>query len=174
MNKLYQMDECVNVANIGTKIISNYLLSRDNTIKLINVEKDKKFQSIDIDLLLISNVDNNVELSTIEIKVDTYDTGNYFFETISNMNKNTDGCFLYSQAKWLYYYFLNTDELHIFEFSNIRLYLKDNYKRFESKKPLTTCGDIPYYNSFGYIVPITTIKNELKKVFIIKGLKQYE
>ncbi|MEW6499503.1 MAG: hypothetical protein AB1589_44625, partial [Cyanobacteriota bacterium] len=49
----------------------------------------------------------------VEVKGDRWNrTNNFFFETHSNLEKGTMGCFLYTEADWLFYYFVNTRLLY--------------------------------------------------------------
>jgi hypothetical protein len=81
-----------------------------------NVEDDKDYQTRDIDLLCTLEVRGNEKTVAIEVKGDTkaHETGNFFFETVSNAALGTQGCFLKSQADLLFYYLLRTDRLYIF------------------------------------------------------------
>ena len=52
--------------------------------------------------------------ANIEIKGDRkHFTGNFFFETVSNLNKNTKGCMLYTESDYVFYYFIDTCDLYL-------------------------------------------------------------
>lgn len=138
------MGEASQTAKIGTEQITKFLRNQKSTIDILNVENDLSYQKKDIDLLWIHRTNVGEVTTSIEIKVDNYyRTGNYFFETLSNVEKNTDGCFMYSEAKYLYYYFLNV-ELHIFKLDEARKWFIQNKNRFTYKR---TSTPIPNTNS---------------------------
>jgi hypothetical protein len=123
---------------LGTELIFNFLQNQKSTIKIINVENDIDYQKKDIDLIKIRELNSEVKETAIEIKVDNYyRTGNYFFETLSNVERGTDGCFMYSEATYLFYYFLNV-ELHIFNFSKAREWFIANRDRFKLVRTIYT------------------------------------
>jgi len=69
------------------------------------VQADPRFQARGIDILWERS---SGELLGVEVKGDRQAarSGNYFFELVSNLEKNTPGCFLYSTADLLLYVFL--------------------------------------------------------------------
>jgi len=170
--KSYSMEESLNVTNQGTRDILEFLNNRQGMLAVINVESIYKYRDMDIDLIIVTDNDKLL-LSTIEIKVDRcYETGNYYFEYISNLNKNSLGCFMYSHADWLYYYYLNVRELHIMPFKKLRLWFMKNKERFEVKYTATSNYGSIIYCSKGYIVPRQVVWNEFKEVQIIKLAKE--
>src|SRR5699024_5516662 len=125
--KKYSMTEAMSVAKQAATDIEAFLNGFKETIKVINVEDVEVYQEKDIDLLWrrYSN-DKKVE-TTIEIKGDLYHyTGNYFFETISNKSKQTPGCFMYTEAEYLFYYYVNEKELHVIPMEATRKWFKEN------------------------------------------------
>lgn len=106
---------------------------------IINVENEKKYQAKDIDLLVhLRGPDNTRKTATIEIKGDTYpsgdispalgeiDKGNFFFEVISNDSKNprTPGCFMYTESDVVYYLYLTTGTLYQLKTNDVRDWFK--------------------------------------------------
>lgn len=167
----YSMKETLNVANLASEEIENFLLNIENTIDVINVEDDKYFQKKDIDLLWIKkNKKNRKVVRKIEIKGDRYHyTGNFFIETISNANKCSPGCFLYSEADYFFYYFIYTKELYILPLEKTRNWFLKNQYRFELKKLSTSVeGKGIIYKSYGKTVPIKIVLKEVEGVKLIK------
>ena len=108
MTLAYSMNDASSVAKKAFIDINNYLLTLPTTKSVKNVEDDLYYRSIDVDLLWTCS---DGKIISIEIKGDRWHrTGNYFFETISNKSKNTQGCFLYTKADFIYYYFVNEKE----------------------------------------------------------------
>jgi hypothetical protein len=159
----YTMKETVEVANEGTRDITEFLLSLPWIFEVVNVEDDPYYQSIDVDLLVVSGSD----VEQIEIKADRYyHTGNYFFETDSNKERGTLGCFMYTEADKLYYYFVKQKELHILPMPLTREWFVSNKHRFEEKSVSTSVGK-KYYTTCGYIVPRDVVQKEVGGVVVL-------
>ena len=155
-------DACA-TADEGTTHIVSYLQSIKETLNVINVENDKEYQKRDIDLIWTYTEGSK----TVEIKVDNYaSTGNYFFETISNVGKNTKGCFMYSEADLLFYYFLKIRELHVMPLKQVREWFIKNQGRFRTVRTSTAVNGNKYYTE-GALVKRATVEQE-SKVTIIK------
>jgi len=158
MSKTYSFQESNDVAKEASNHIEEYLNKKKNVLAVVNVEEDKAFQEQDIDLVLLKYENNSFITKTIEIKADRYyKTGNYFFETKSNAEKGTAGCFLYSNADLLFYYFIDERELHIMNFYECRKCFLDNISKFTKKD----CQN-KYYHSEGRLVPRVFLENKIK------------
>lgn len=159
--KKYTMGQASHTANLGTEHIFNFLQNQKSTVKVVNVESDIEYQKKDIDLIWVREINGEIRETTIEIKVDNYyRTGNYFFETLSNVERGTDGCFMYSEAKYLFYYFLNV-ELHVFNLAKAREWFVANRNRFKLVKtstPINSFGDV--YHTEGALVNRATFAKE--------------
>lgn len=161
LNK-YTMNETLKVAKQASMDIENYLKSKPETVSVINVEDDKRFQEKDIDLLWIYNHKGKEQMKMIEIKGDRYShTGNFFIETDSNKNKGTPGCFMYCEADYIFYYFIDTGEINIMPMIRSRRWFKSNIDRFEEKKLATKVGNGGMYTSAGRLVPKQIMRKEL-------------
>jgi len=177
MNK-YGWGRQLNVGRMGEELILNYLLDfsahgkkhKKQLAKPIHpddflgqflvsdVRKEKTYQEKDIDFLIMP-WDKKRKVK-IEVKTDTYHhTGNYFFETISNKEKDNLGCFLASKADYWYYVFMPQKEIHIIPLKKARAWfkrkLKADPKCFKIKKLGTKFGakDKDYYSTEGCLVP---------------------
>jgi len=137
------MKDASATADEGTAHIVNYLKSRTDYVDCENVEGIKEYQLKDIDLIWHRD---NWKTYSVEIKVDNYHhTGNYFFETISNVGKKTPGCFMYSEADFLFYYFLKERELHVMPLKKVREWFIDNQDDFAIAKTSTSVNGSKYY-----------------------------
>jgi hypothetical protein len=166
---MYEMDKMLEVTNKATEEIVAYLNSQPSVLRVENVEEYRTYQVKDIDLLILTQLSNGQKVTkSIEIKADRwYRTGNYFFETISNYEKKTLGCFMYTEADYLFYYFVDPKELHILPMPQTRDWFIKNQKRFEIKVVNTAVqGDS--YSSQGRVVPRHIVRREVKNVKIIK------
>ena len=101
-------------------------------------------------------------MKKVEIKGDRYaHTGNFFIETVSNREKNTPGCFMYTEADFIYYYFVDTKELNVMPVEKSRNWFVKNMHKFEEKMLSTKVGDVGYYTSLGRLVPKKVMRNEV-------------
>ncbi|WP_341524533.1 hypothetical protein WKK05_18000 [Nostoc sp. UHCC 0302] len=109
-------------------------------------------------------MDNADRRVLIEVKGDRWDkTRNFFFETDSNLEKGTPGCFMYTQAEWLFYYFVNTGQLYRLPMPKTRDWFLITMKRFRERSTTTSVGD-SHYTTVGRLVPITTVMLEVPGV----------
>lgn len=161
--KQYSMQETLTVADEGAVIIEDFLNSYPASISVINVEKDKRYQTLDIDFLwVIKELEKKETVKRIELKVDRYTSANFFFETHSNLTKQTPGCFMYTEADYLFYYFIEKEELYVLPVEPVRQWFLANLDRFEEKHLQTKreSGAV-LYGSSGRLVPIKTLMAEL-------------
>lgn len=90
---MYSIDESVAVAQQATTDIEAWLRRNSETVSVRNVELEPAYQQIDVDLIWTTHNGSH----QVEIKSDRWHkTGNFFFETYSNFEKGTPGCFLYT------------------------------------------------------------------------------
>lgn len=166
---IHEMYDTNAVAKQATKHIEKYLRSRKETVNVLNVEDDKEHQLKDIDLIWEYAKDFTVKKLTIELKADRYHrTGNYFFETISNEQRGTPGCFMYSQADYLFYYFVTIRELHIIPLKAARKWFIEHMEEFVEERTSTPIKNGEYYNTVGRLVPKNRLQAEVEGVKIRK------
>jgi hypothetical protein len=162
------MNSTMEVAKQASVEIEAFLRRKPETIAVINVEDDKHFQRKDIDLLWIYKYRGKEYMKRVEIKADRYArTGNYFIETISNQQKNTKGCFLYTEADLLFYYFVDTKELNSIPMPLAREWFLVNENRFVEKELSTKVGNKGFYTSKGRLVPKKIMNKEVKGVKVV-------
>lgn len=144
---------------LGEQIIKNYFKNNPNIIDVIDVSQDKQYQDKDIDFLVKLKSGEDI---SIELKTDTYDTGNIFYEAISNKEYNVLGCMIKSKAKCLFYYFIKTKELYIIDFNAYKKWVNANNGRFTKKtiKNINRYGnDITH--SVGLLIPKKIFEREM-------------
>ncbi|MDF5729747.1 MAG: hypothetical protein PUP92_17495 [Rhizonema sp. PD38] len=91
----YSMNNGMQVAKKATSDITTWLLNKSETINVQNVEHNSNYQKKDIDLIWTTQKGDIL----VEIKGDRWhDSGNFFFETHSNFERGTPGCFMYTEA----------------------------------------------------------------------------
>ncbi|MEK7328958.1 MAG: hypothetical protein AAB217_27245 [Chloroflexota bacterium] len=160
MNRQITMNNGMDVARQAAADIEAWLKKYRGTIGVVNVENNHDFQKADIDLIWVSRRGTD----TIEIKADRWqDTGNFFFETESNKEKGTPGCFLYTEANYIFYYFVKPRLLYILPMPQTREWFLANKDRFEERETTTPVGD-GHYTTVGRLVPIETVVSEVPEV----------
>ncbi len=115
----------------GVFHILEWLYTLSNTVGVWDVQDDKEYQEKDIDLLW--TVEPGDKEYTIEVKTDTYKSGNFFFETVSNVSKNTLGCFLKTEADFIFYYFIEMGQLFVLNTGAIQKWFLENKSRYNEK-----------------------------------------
>ena len=141
-NKIYNFGDSIKVGKVGEKMIYNYIKDNYKFSSIENVSNVKEYQDKDVDFICSYTNDKIYE---IEIKTDTYDSGNLYFETISSIENNTLGCMLKTTAYFLFYYFINTKELYILNMKKYREWVMNNKNTFKKAKVKNKT-----FNSFGF------------------------
>jgi hypothetical protein len=157
------------VAGDATRIITRHLRAHPATVLVRNVERDPFYQRIDVDLVWRIRVSpNRVRNIRIEIKADRCDaTGNFFFETWSNREHGTPGCFLYTQAEYLYYFFIKTGQLYVLPTERVRDWFTRHVAEFRERDTTTSvAGGAGHYTTVGRLVPISRVLDEVEGVEI--------
>lgn len=122
-----------------------------------DVQVDPRFQHRGVDLLWDKGAGT---VLGVEVKGDRQGRrrGNYFFELISNAEKDAPGCFLYSTADLLVYVFLDVREVHCLELKTLREWFLPNAKTYPLKATKTRTG-ANLYTTVGAIVPLRDVKS---------------
>lgn len=137
-------------ADRAVLLARDFLAAQDSTSRVHDVQVDPRFQHRGVDLLW-ERSDGRVQ--GIEVKGDRNGRrGNYFFELISNVEKDTPGCFLYTTADVYLYAFLDTREVHALPMPVARDWFVPRAKRFPLKHVKTKTGAFTY-TTVGAIVP---------------------
>lgn len=164
------MSYTTNVAKTAAADVTQFLEDTwPQTVVVHNVEENPIYQEHDVDLLwTVVERSGRLRIIPIEVKGDTYhQTGNFFFETISNESKGTPGCFMYTRAKWLFYYFVEAGILYCLPMDKVRPWFCHHMERFDERKTSTPVGS-EIYVTVGRLVPIETVLEE------VPGIMQYK
>ncbi len=157
MVRKISMTEGVKTAERAATEIEAWLREWPGTVNVENVEGDPAYQQKDIDLLWTTFLRDY----TLEIKADRWHTtGNFFFETVSNKEKGAPGCFLYTEADFLFYYFIEPRKLYILPMPRTRRWFLANLERFKEQETTTPVGS-EHYTTVGRLTPIETVLNEV-------------
>ena len=125
------------------------------------LEKEKEFQKLFPITLFKSETFKHDFLmpdeSTLELKSDNYDTGNFFFERFSSVEKQSPGGPWQSHSDYFVYWFTKTNVYYAFETVSLVQFLNDYIK---NKKPKQISVKNEGYTSVGYLVPIVDCESE--------------
>ena len=126
--------------------------------RIHDVQEDPRFQHRGVDLLW----DRPGEaVLGVEVKGDRHaQRGNYFLELVSNVEKDTPGCFLYSTADLLLYVFLAPREVHCLPLKATRDWFLPRAKEYPLKSTRTKTG-AALYTTVGAIVPVKQLLKEV-------------
>lgn len=176
--KIYKFENSLNVGNEGEDKVKSFLLSLDNVEKVESVQEIKKYQEEDIDFIVHFKNNNKV---TIEVKTDTYTSGNLYYETKSCIEKNTIGCLEKTKADYIFYYFNKYDRLYILKTNLFRKWVQNEIKKFTdnpnnsklNKKQVfnrrySKDNNNALYTSEGYTIPLVYLEEALKNTKIYK------
>lgn len=175
---VYDFKKSLTVGNQGEEIIKNFLYSLNHVLDVKSVQDIKEYQEIDIDFLVTLKENKSY---SIEVKTDTYTSGNLYYETISCIEKNTMGCFEKTKSDFIFYYFTNLDKLYILKTNLFRNWVRQEINHFNSnpeksvlkqkevfnKRYSKNKNDI--YTSQGYTIPLYYLEKKLnnKKIYKI-------
>lgn len=174
---IYEFKKSLNVGNMGEEKIKDFLLSLNHVDKIESVQNIKKYQDEDIDFIITFK---NNEKCTVEVKTDTYKSGNLYYETVSCVEKNTLGCLEKTKADYIFYYFCEYDRLYILKTKPFRQWVKNEILKFNenpnesvlNKKEVFNKVTFGYkkglYTSEGYTIPLNYIEKTLLNTKIYK------
>lgn len=145
-------------ANRAVLLAREFLLKTDPGSAVHDVQLDPRFQHRGVDLLW-DRSDGRVQ--GVEVKGDRNGRrGRYFFELISNFEKDTPGCFLYTAADLYLYAFLDTREVHALPMPTTREWFLPRAKAFPLKHVQTRTGALTY-TTVGAVVPVSEVQREV-------------
>lgn len=140
-------DRAVSLAHV-------YLRALDPLCRIHDVQSDPRFMHRGVDLLWEREGEQVVG---VEVKGDRHGRrGNYFFELVSNLEKDTPGCFLYSVADVLLYVFLEKREVHELPLRAVREWFLARAKNYSLKSTQTRTGTA-MYTTVGAVVPVKDV-----------------
>ena len=120
-----------------------------------DVSDVKEYQKQDIDFIVKPNGKPDMKF---EVKNDTRiaTTGNIFFETMSNVDYSTNGCFRKTKADVMVIVSESERKLYMIQSERLKQFVESN------KGSLRFIARVPGSNSCGYLVPIGRLGESLK------------
>lgn len=172
---LYNFNDSIVIGEQGESIIEKYLKSLPHIKSIQCVRNVFKYRQADIDFLVKLKNDKKV---SIEVKTDTYKTGNMYYETKSCIEENTLGCFEKTEADFIFYYFIELDRLYIFKTKELRNWVRQEIVRFYNNPNSSRLSLKKVYNkrkqeedgtytSEGFTIPTGYLEQQLlnKRIF---------
>jgi hypothetical protein len=157
VTRSYTMSGVKGSADRAVALARAHLLEAVSGSRVHDVQDDPRFQHRGVDLLW----EREAEVLGIEVKGDRQGRrGNYFFELVSNLEKDTPGCFLYSEAHLLAYVFLRERELHLLPLQPTRAWFLARKTEFPLRHTRTRIGD-DGYTTVGALVPVRAVLAEV-------------
>jgi hypothetical protein len=145
------MQAVQHAADRAVELVTEFLQADTPGSSVHDVQVDPRFQHRGVDLLWERS---GTELLGVEVKGDRQGgrRGTYFFELVSNFEKDTPGCFLYSTADLLAYVFLDRRELHLLPLPATRAWFLERASEFPLRQAQTRVGT-ERYTTVGASVP---------------------
>ena len=132
-----------------------------------DVQDDPRFRHRGVDLLWERAAG---ELLGVEVKGDRQRNARYFFELISNAERETPGCFLYSTADLYLYVFLAIGEAHLLSLPQVRAWFLEHRAEYPLKATQTRVGP-SQYTTIGASVPVADVARAVPEaVTVVRNL----
>jgi hypothetical protein len=159
LSRAYSIHDVQHAADRAVGLVREFLLRDAPGSRVHDVQEDPRFQQRGVDLLWERA---GGEVLGVEVKGDRQAgrRGNYFLELISNVEKDTPGCFLYSTADLLAYVFLDRRELHLLPLPAVRAWFLDRRSEFPFRRTETRVG-ASRYTTVGAPVPAKRVLREV-------------
>ncbi|MDY7229226.1 hypothetical protein [Hyalangium rubrum] len=149
MPRSYSMRGVQGAADRAVQHARTWMFETAPGSRIHDVQEDPRFQHRGVDLLWELPTG---EVRGIEVKGDRNPRRRYWFELVSNVEKDTPGCFLYSGADLMVYVFLSQAELHVLPLKDVREWFLPRAKAYALKHTSTKTGAIRY-TTVGAVVP---------------------
>jgi len=149
----------------AVSLVRDVLLAEVSGSQIHDVQEDPRFRHQGVDLLWEQP---GGTLLGVEVKGDRQGRrGTYFLELLSNAEKDTPGCFLYSRADLLAYVFLDRRELHLLPLPAAREWFLARASEFPLRKAQTRVGAVRY-TTVGASVPTRRVLLDVAGTRVVK------
>lgn len=159
LTRAYSIHAVQHAADRAVALVRDFLLEDAAGSVVHDVQADPRFQHRGVDLLWERP---GLEVLGVEVKGDRQAgrRGTYFFELLSNAERETPGCFLYSSADLLAYVALDRRELHLLPFPAVRAWFLAHRSEFSLRQAQTRVGP-SRYTTVGAVVPARRVLGEV-------------
>ena len=166
--EIYDFSGRDKLGKIGEAVCQEMLKLLPWVDEVKSVRSDKDYQKKDIDLVVNSK---DKRVCNIEVKTDSYTSGNMFYETVSNNITNEPGCFETSESDYIFYYFIHPEyrKIYVFQTKELREWVHNNKDRYKIKQVFnyTFC-------SLGYAIPLVDLMADMNKSIQILDVNKVE
>lgn len=158
MTRSFTMQGVQHIADEAVRAARNYLTGEVPGSWVHDVQADPRFQHRGVDLLWDRP---GLEPLGVEVKGDRNGRrGNFFFELVSNLEKDTPGCFLYSEANAMFYVFIGESLAYWIPMPEAREWFRPRAKEFPIRSAQTRTGAL-VYTTLGAIVPVRRVVQDV-------------
>lgn len=151
----HKFEEDNSAGKRGEKLFKEFLEKSGKSCQ--DVSDDPKYQKDDIDFIVKGKRGKDI---SFEVKNDSkiaY-TGNIFYESVSNVDYGTIGCFEKTKADFIVICSEQESKFYLIEANALREFVSKN------KNSLRYISRVEGSNSAGYLVPKRMVQNLLKEV----------
>ena len=174
MAETYTFKENNTFAEQGEHLCAEYLKSIPKTLEVYDFRHYEDCRENDIDFFWLHDK-KGYPYKKVDVKTDKQRKwGNFFFETVSNCEKNTLGCFMKTDSDYFLYLFVEYDEkskkitkkydMYFLEIEPVREWFNKVKHNYEDKTPKTYYDNNDKskgsYSSKGKAVPISDVLKE--------------
>ena len=170
MDRIADFNADIKKGEEGEKIFLKHMqrYARQQKIKIEDVSKEKEFQLMDIDFLLI----DNDKKYALEFKTDSYKSGNMFYEEYSCLETKSAGCMQKTKANVILYYFSNMDVLYtIYNVNAFRDWYFERADRFRHCSIKNKLGRDKTYNAWGGLIPLKELEADMERLNFARKTK---
>ncbi len=168
--KVQDWENSVEFSKLGIEFAISLLESKQNakgwyeTLFVRNVEDDAEFRRLGIDLLWCVSAATCAVSLAVEVKADrNHHTGNFFFETVSDIERRTPGAFVGSRAEWYFYTFPAIAEIYCLPLYETKEWFNSCRGEF-TERMASTQREGREWNTLGQLVPILRVLREVPGV----------
>jgi hypothetical protein len=159
--RAYTMQSVRSTADQAVALARELMALLEPQGRIHDVQDDPRFQHRGVDLLWdvpARDGQDKDRVLGVEVKGDRHGRrGNYFLELISNVEKDTPGCFLYSTADLVLYAFVRELEVHRLPLAPLREWFLPQARRFPTAQARTRAGTA-HYTTVGALVPVKDVQ----------------
>ena len=134
------------------------------TVAVKDVSAETEFQKLGFDLLWFVQAATCTCPMSVEVKADKHsDTGNFFFETISDVERRSPGAFLSSTAEWYFYVFPKSKKIYCLPLFDTREWFLAHQLGFE-ERTVSSSRSTRRWKTTGCLIPIERVMAEVPGV----------
>lgn len=171
MQKIHNFAQSLKVGEKGEGLILDYLEKSPTVQNILDVRDSPMYQEKDVDFILKMKTGKEYK---IEIKTDTYTSGNIYFETMSSLETDSVGCLIKTEADYLFYFYINLGTLYIMDMKKYKEWFEMHQPIFDDagykKHPKNARWNGTTYTSVGYAFPVTLLEDKtlrwVRKVYL--------